>query len=211
MKKQIISIITPVILGLFFSCSNKENKTSDAEVSGKEDLVLISPFIESRVMVCDTTQLDLIKDQERLKAYKADHTGMFLDEKALEELKKQLKLTFNDPNALIYFATNSESVIPVSDRKKMWLICDSLTQSNVDANGKEVTTSVFMCDSTAFWDRMTSVRFYESWYYNKRSGEIVKKQLGYSMLQWDYEKAAYREPYIYFTSKESKEVVAKNF
>jgi len=211
MKKQKMFLAASVLLGLFFSCSQHEKKADSAEVSSNKDLIVIAPFLESRVMVVDTTQLDLIKDAERLKMYKSDNAGRFLDEKALEALKTQLKATFLDPNALIYFATNSESVIPVSDRKNMCTLCDSLPETNVDANGKEITKTIFVCDSSSFWDRVNVVRFYESWHYNKRTGEIVKKQLGYSLLQWDYDKGAYREPYIYFASKEGKEVVAKNF
>ena len=89
--------------------------------------------------------------------------------------------------------------------------CDSMEMSNVNVDGKIITTKTFVCDSTSFWLSVNSIFFYESWFYNKRTGEIVRKQLGYGIWQWVEEKQAWRERYVYFTSKEAREIVLKNY
>jgi hypothetical protein len=197
-----------VVLNLFtfFACNEVQDTTGQ-----DSDLEEITPFIETRVIVYDTMKLKNSEEDALARTYMGERGVRFLSYAGFNTLVKQLKNTFYDPKALIYHSSLDDSSFTLKDRRKMMIICNSIEMMNIGDTGEMVSTKMFACDSTSFWNSVNTIMFYESWYYNKNTGEIVKKQLGYGVWQWVEEKEALRERYVNFTSKEAREIVVKYY
>lgn len=153
----------------------------DKNYYSAKDLQEITPLIENTIILYDTTKLlQGIKFAVTSKDYTERYKNQFLTYTAFNLLKLHLEKIFNDPGALIYSDAEANSVLKPEERK-------ALPKGQVNA-----------------------IRFFETWYYNKQTGEIVKKQLGYAVLQWDYKKQVFREWYLYFTSQEARLAYLKN-
>lgn len=201
--------IAPVLLGLVFSCSTTTEKIDKADT--ESDLVEITPFIINKVMLYDTTQLKNFPSGMLQVDYMQMKGAYFLDQAGLNAFRTQMNAAFMNPKSLIYYSPFDETPLTQKQKRDKYMKCDSLMQTNVDASGKEVTTEIFACDSTSFFYMMSTINFYESWYYNKRTSEIEKKQLGYSVWQYDSDKEAFRELFIYFVSEEARKKAIKYF
>ncbi len=77
--------------------------------------------------------------------------------------------------------------------------CDSLEQSNVDAEGNEILTKVFTCDSTSIYAKIRSYRLKEDWFFDKQKSVLEVRIIGMGVFTYDEEKEAVREQFwVYF-------------
>lgn len=182
MKTKLCICTATILLALFYSF------TPPLSVKHEKDLGPITPLIANMVMLYDTTKLlNGVKYANTSKDYVERYRTQLLTYPAFNLLKAGLEKKFNDPKALIYSDAEKETTLNLEERKKLPLLNDL---KNLPVN---------------------CIIFFESWYYNKQTGEIVKKQLGYSVGKWDHEKEAFRELYLYFISKETKAIYVKNW
>lgn len=179
--------MSAILLALFSSCATPpvDKQTTQTDKSENE-LEEITPLIETDVWLHDSAKQNKSnRPHPPMEAF----PKRYLSYPAFTSLIKEMKQTFNDHNALIYFDPESDSTASLKDRNNL----------------------IIKHDSTIFWKRINILKFYESWYYNKHTGEIVKKQLGYAVVQFDYDKEAPREWYYFFTSTEARAIYLKNW
>lgn len=207
--KKIKFFTASILFGLFFSGVAQVDKTNAEKRNSENDLIEITPFIEVDIWLYDTTKENSSECPRHppMEVF----PSKFLNQKGFNLLTNQLKQTYNDPNTLIY--SDPESKLPASlkERKRLIIKCDSIESVSIRFKGKTYANKALNYDSTTFWKNVDIVKFFESWYYNKRTGEIVKKQLGYAIVKFHYDKGAFRVWYYYFNSKESREKVLKNW
>jgi hypothetical protein len=186
-KINLFTTAAAILLALFSSCATPSLEKESKEKSKSEnDLEEITPLIETDVWLYDSTKPN---KSNRPHLPMEAFPKRYLSYPAFTSLIKEMKQTLNDQNALIYFDPKSDSTASLKERNNL----------------------IIKHDSTIFWKRINILKFYESWYYNKHTGEIVKKQLGYAVVQFDYDKEAPREWYYFFTSKEARAIYLKNW
>lgn len=174
-----------ILLALFCSFTTSVFKKDTKGYTEENDLVEITSLIQTTVMLYDSTKfLKEVKQANSSNDYIEQYRTQFLTYPAFNALKMQLEKTYNDAKSLIYFDAESAAASTLRERK--------------DQKEK-------------FFKKVNTLTFYETWYYNKQTGEIVKKQLGYAVGQWDNEKDAFREWYLHFTAQEARLVYLKNW
>jgi gliding motility associated protien GldN len=104
----------------------------------------------------------------------------------------------------------SEQILAFSDEeflKKMELAevkakivtCDSISESSVDANGNEIITKVFKCDSTSIYRNIRKYRLKEDWFFDKQKSVMEVRIVGIGVFTYDEDKEADRELFwVYF-------------
>lgn len=77
--------------------------------------------------------------------------------------------------------------------------CDSLDESNVDAEGNEIITKVFKCDSTSIFRNIRLFRLKEDWFFDKQKSVLEVRIIGMGVFTYDEEKEAVKEQFwVYF-------------
>jgi gliding motility associated protien GldN len=77
--------------------------------------------------------------------------------------------------------------------------CDSVDNSAVDANGNEVITKIFNCDSTSIYGAIRKYRLKEDWFFDKQKSVMEVRIVGIAAYTYDEEKEAPRELFwVYF-------------
>jgi len=77
--------------------------------------------------------------------------------------------------------------------------CDSLDESNVDAEGNEIITKVFKCDSTEIFRKIRSYRLKEDWFFDKQKSVLEVRIVGMGIFTYDEDKEAIKEQFwVYF-------------
>ncbi len=187
MKQITLCICTAaIVLALISSFTLIKGKSNVISDRSENELIEITPLIQSTVMLYDTTKfINGVKYANSPKDYNEVARTKFLTYSSFNSLKAQLQITYNDHKSLIYFDAEAGNVSTTSERK--------------------------MQEAKDLFKKVNILTFFESWYYNKHTGEIIKKQLGYSVGQWDYEKQAFREWYLYFTSQQARAIYLKNW
>jgi len=77
--------------------------------------------------------------------------------------------------------------------------CDSIKESTFTAEGEEVFTSRWNCDSTSIFREIYKYRLKEDWFFDKQKSVLEVRILGMSCYQYDEAKEGYKELfYVYF-------------
>lgn len=79
------------------------------------------------------------------------------------------------------------------------VMCDSISESNVDADGNEITTKVFKCDSTSIYRNIRKYRLKEDWFFDKQKSVMEVRIIGIGVYTYDEDKEAPKELFwVYF-------------
>lgn len=77
--------------------------------------------------------------------------------------------------------------------------CDSIEQSNVDAEGNEILVKIFECDSTSIYRNIRAYKLKEDWFFDKQKSVLEVRILGMGVYTYDEDKEAMREQFwVYF-------------
>src|SRR5207244_5577336 len=77
--------------------------------------------------------------------------------------------------------------------------CDSIQQSTFTADGEEVFTSVFSCDSTSIFREIYKYQLKEDWFFDKQKSVLEVRILSICALQYIADKETYKDLfYVYF-------------
>lgn len=83
--------------------------------------------------------------------------------------------------------------------KQKIVSCDSIKESNVDADGNEIITSVWKCDSTSIYRNIRKYRLKEDWFFDKQKSVMEVRIVGIGVFTYDEDKEADKELFwIYF-------------
>ncbi len=97
--------------------------------------------------------------------------------------------------------TSEEFLVPfelsqIRDKIKK---CDSISEMSVDAEGNEIETRVFTCDSTSIYRNIRTFKLKEDWFFDKQKSVLEVRILGIGVFTFDEEKEAMREQFwVYF-------------
>ena len=101
---------------------------------------------------------------------------------------------------IIAFA-DEEFLIPmegsiIKDKLKK---CDSVPESSYDAEGNEIVTTRWQCDSTSIYREVIKYQMKEDWFFDKQKSVLEVRILGIGAYQYVEEKEAYKELFwVYF-------------
>lgn len=104
-------------------------------------------------------------------------------------------------NGQIIAFAEEEFLIPmegavIKDKLKK---CDSIKESSFDAEGNEIITSRWNCDSTSIFREVIKYRLKEDWFFDKQKSVLEVRILGVGAYQYVEEKEAYKELFwVYF-------------
>jgi hypothetical protein len=188
MKKLLILSVFAALC--FTNCGRKKHTTKNA----KEERIEIVPFYRNLVAVQDMhetdTNLYLVEPEE------------FLDKGQYETFKRSVWKIIRDPKSKVYnWVDQPATAKELLDRVSY---CDSIEQSSFDAQGNEIITKGFRCDSVTIMNNLSKIEFYESWYLNTKTNLIEKETLGFSLWQYVKEKEAFREILLVFKDEEAR-------
>jgi gliding motility associated protien GldN len=77
--------------------------------------------------------------------------------------------------------------------------CDSIKESNFDAEGNEIITSRWNCDSTSIFEEIYKYKLKEDWFFDKQKSVLEVRILGIGAYQYVEAKDGYLELFwVYF-------------
>jgi gliding motility associated protien GldN len=87
--------------------------------------------------------------------------------------------------------------------------CDSAQDISADAEGNEVITKVFRCDSTSIYEKVTKLKLKEDWFFDRQKSVLEVRILGVCAMKYDETKDIYTEMFwVYFPA--CRQVLATN-
>jgi hypothetical protein len=196
-----------ILLVLLFSCSRpvKEDKKR----------IEISPYKVTEVILKDTMQVKTAyakcdSGRATMFEFAQDYCNphVYLNAQQFSEFQKAIWIMVRQPKSKIYKALDGPQAT-MQDMRSMFKRCDSVEQISYDAKGVEMTTPVFVCDSTSLVDQINKVVFFESWYFNPSNNMIERDVLGYSVWAYMLDKEAWRELFYVVKDEESLKKLKK--
>ena len=186
------------------SLGNAQKKTVTVEP------VNVARIITYSVMIQDTSTLaSSIKKYDSL-AVLSDITQMgaitYLDPVSFNLLTAVAGNFLRDTNAVIY--DYSGRAMNHKQGAEQIMHCDSVSWSNIDANGQETITTVFYCDSSIF-RRATRIDFTESWDIDPKTYEFKKVVLSYALCYYDQDREMWRTIVTIYKDAKAAEKVAQ--
>jgi hypothetical protein len=197
--------IAIVLLGLaLVACSRKVKEKIKDQI---QDRIEITPFIVTKLILKDTTQLKTIYAQTdsgriSMSDYKeyVDDLPMYLDKNQFRNFEAAMWEIVRDPKAKVFM--NDKPVTKDQIRNRFFL-CDSIMEVSYDAKGNETIKASFACDSTSVVHHINMIRFAESWFFNKNSNMIEREILGYSVFEWVPEKMGFKSVFEVYPNEDS--------
>lgn len=197
------------------SCKAPEADGKTEKISGRR--IEITPYFETAVVLRDTTTIKtayLQSDSGKMAMFLYnqynDAEFTFLTGDQFKVVKNAMWQMMYQPGSNVYFDVFSPPVTSKELKEKM-IECDSIIETNFDANGKETIRAMWCCDSVSLVNRINMIKFYEAWYYNPTSRMIEKDLLGYSVLLYNDERRSFRNLFNVFKDKEAVKVVQKKW
>lgn len=184
----------------------KPAKTTKAAPAARREMARL---IRTRVMIKDTSTLGTVTatygdPSFPLSYHIADTYVNYLEPSYFYEFKQSIHKMARSKAALIYSGWNLDSPLKVKEITDRYTLCDSIIQVSVDADGNEIVTSTFHCDSTSRIENVAAVNFYESWYFNESNAMIEKEVLAYEILSYDQDKNAFRPLFMIVKDEEAR-------
>ncbi|MGZ3883188.1 MAG: type IX secretion system ring subunit PorN/GldN, partial [Bacteroidia bacterium] len=100
-------------------------------------------------------------------------------------------IAFSDEEFLVPY-----ELAAVKDKLKK---CDSIKESTFTAEGEEVLTSRWSCDSTSIYANIFKYGLKEDWFFDKQKSVLEVRIIGLAAYEYIEEKEAYRDLfYVYF-------------
>jgi gliding motility associated protien GldN len=100
-------------------------------------------------------------------------------------------IAFQDDEFLVPF-----EVAVIKDKLKK---CDSIKESSFDAEGNEILTSRWNCDSTGIYRNVIKYRLKEDWFFDKQKSVLEVRILGLAAFEYVEDKEAYKDLFwVYF-------------
>jgi gliding motility associated protien GldN len=100
-------------------------------------------------------------------------------------------ITFSDEQFLI--------PLQISDVKTKFSKCDSVEESSYDANGNEITTKTWQCDSLSILRNILKYRVKEDWFFDKQRSVLDVRILGLQANLYVEEKETFKDLFwVYF-------------
>jgi gliding motility associated protien GldN len=100
-------------------------------------------------------------------------------------------IAFQDDEFLVPF-----EVSVIKDKLKK---CDSIKESSFDAEGNEILTSRWNCDSTGIYRNVIKYRLKEDWFFDKQKSVLEVRILGIAAFEYVEDKEAYKDLFwVYF-------------
>ncbi len=100
-------------------------------------------------------------------------------------------MAFSDEEFLVPYEISA-----IKDKLKK---CDSIKESSFDADGNEIITSRWNCDSTSIYAEVQTYRLKEDWFFDKQKSVLEVRIIGMSARRYIEEKEAYSELFwVYF-------------
>ncbi|MBS1637242.1 MAG: hypothetical protein JST26_15085 [Bacteroidetes bacterium] len=162
--------------GLFIGCADKEVNHEKTELSAENNLVEISPFIMSTVSIMDSTgpltvNYDHSQPVETNTKYRDFYRAI-----SSEQMKTLLRGIMHSGNSMVYSNLNGDKFTH-EQIMSLHKICDSIATPGNNSRQEKI----YVCDSTAMYDIIRKITFYESWHLNSKTGMLEKKCLGYGL------------------------------
>ncbi len=189
-----------------FSCATKPKETV------AENRMEITPFIVTQVILRDTTQERTDSTGKVLANNVASAFGKYeiLNEEQFEQLQAAVWALVNDPKSKVYAHGTASVASSQKEIRERLIECDSMKEASFDAQGNEIITSKFACDSTSTVLGIKMIRFCESWYFNKETNMVEKDILGYSVLTYVPQKQAFKPLFYVYRDEEATKKAKKN-
>jgi gliding motility associated protien GldN len=102
---------------------------------------------------------------------------------------------------IAFHPKDDQFLIPLqlSEVKKIFVECDSLRSVGYDANGNEITTSVWNCDSVKVLQKVLNYRIKEDWFFDKQRSVLDVRILGLQANLYVEEKENFKDIFwVYF-------------
>lgn len=100
-------------------------------------------------------------------------------------------ITFSDEQFLI--------PLQISDVKSKFSKCDSIPESTYDANGNEIITNTWQCDSMSILRNVLKYKVKEDWFFDKQRSVLDVRILGLQANLYVEEKETYKDLFwVYF-------------
>ena len=202
-----------ILIVLIWSCSRKDGKDSVSDTKRIE----ITPFKINKILLRDTQLIKTVyamADSGRMSINEyQENWGLeykFLDLTSFNALRMSVWALMRNPASRVYINSFDKPATP-QELKDRLLKCDSLQQSSFDANGDEIISVVYNCDSTSTIRNINQIRFFETWYFNPANNMIEREMLGYSVHEFVSDKNAFRELFDVFVNDEALEKAKKYY
>jgi hypothetical protein len=202
MKTKICASLS--IFALFFmGCDNSHKKVKGFE---------ITPFIETSVILTDTTSVNKVYNDmagSTMHDYKTSRgQEYFLNEVQFNEFIKMVSSMIKNPKSKIYFSDTPATQKEIKESIVMQQ--DSIDMSQFDAQGNEfIVRAAGSVDSTTAFSSIRQINFYESWAVNPENNIIEKKVLGYTLLQYIEAKGFYKTFFSVFKDEDALKTYKK--
>ena len=194
------------LTGILFSCVTKPKEVST------DNRIEITPYIVTQVILRDTTQERTDSTGKVFLNNAPSPFGKYecLNDDQFDRLQEMVWALARDPKSKVY--PHSGDMVPstLAQIKNRLIECDSVRESSFDAQGNEIITSKFACDSTTSVLNIRLIRFCESWYFNKETNSIEKDILGYSVCTYVPEKQSFKVLFYVYKDEEAFKKAKKN-
>ena len=195
---------TSIVLSVSIFCSCNSAGESSGKING--DLIEITPFIETSIILFDTTSIKTVAidaGDGTMHDYDAFHgKEFFLNDVQFNEFLKVVTAMIHDPNAKLYVM--GKLTKPGELSKKLVIKGDSVDQEQFDKEGNSFIVRVpGTIDSTRAIEQVRQIDFYESWTLNPKNNMINRNVLGYCVVYTDADKGFNRELFSVFTDEEA--------
>jgi hypothetical protein len=187
-------------------------KTKEKEK--QNDRIEITPFIVTKMILKDTTQLKTIyaqTDSGRISVsdYKeyVDDLPMYLDRLQFKNFENAMWALVADPKSNVFIAGDKPA--GKGELFSRVVECDSVKTVSYNEKGEEIIGTSFNCDSMSVVHHINMIRFAETWYFNKSNNMIEREVLGYSVFQWVPEKMGFRSLFEVYPNEESRRKAKK--
>jgi hypothetical protein len=188
MKRIIIILVS---LAVFISCGRKHKNKKEI----KEERIEVVPFFTNVVYTQDLhiidTNLYLVEPQE------------FLSKAQFKVFTDAIWTMIRNPKSRLF--DDPDQICTEQSLKDRFRRCDTLVQSSFNAEGEEIITAVWACDTASIVDNASRIEFYESWYLNTKTNLIEKETLGYTLWSYVPDKEAFRQMFIVFRDDKAME------
>ncbi len=196
--------LTSIILSVCIFCSCNQADKASGKTNG--NLIEITPFIETSIILYDTTSIKTVaKDagDGNMHDYDAFHgKEFFLNDVQFNEFLKIVTAMIHDPNAKLYVM--GKLTKPGELSKKLVIKGDSVDQEQFDKEGNSFIVRVAgSTDSTKAIEQVRQIDFYESWALDPKNNMISRNVLGYCVIYNDTDKGFNRELFSVFKDEEA--------
>jgi hypothetical protein len=195
----------------FIGCNRKVKEKIKDQVLGRFE---IAPFKVTKMLLRDTTQLKTLYSQtDSGRVRVSDYVELmdemlYLNKKDFRNFENAVWKIVHQPGSHVYI--DGDKPATLDELRSRVVLCDSVRMSAFDANGDEVVSTVFACDSVTKVRNINMIRFAEAWYFNPANNMIERETLGYSLYEWVPDKQGFRNLFQVYPNQEAYKKAKEN-